>query len=738
MTEKIVEISRRKFLQTTTGLSFGFALTQFSTANDDNETQNATALNVDGKILPASPYAWVNIAPSGRITVQTPVDELGQGSMTALPLILAEELDADWDDVIIEFSEADDEVYGNPNLAGLVLTVASWAVNSYYDKLRIHGAQMRRILLESVAAKWRVPIVELHTESSRVIHKQSQRYIRYGDIVAFTDLPQEPPAINVEELKPREQFKLIGSDLPRRDIAEKTNGSAQYSIDIQLTDMLYATVIRPSIRGAKIRQINTENVKKEKGVQEIVNLKDRIAIVADTYTTALKMRDSITVEWDSTSRFDSDIARNERTQQVQNLAVSGFPWEQQGNITEAFNKATKTITGQYQTDYVYHAQIEPLNGVAWYKENGELEVWAGTQAPSHCLRSVAETINIDTTKVILHRMYCGGAFGRRGAYDHDYVIDAAILSKQFAKPVKVIWSREDDVRLGRLKPMSAQYLRAGLNEAGQLTAWQHRVASEETLTQGDPYRYDKWGNVPITGIIGAEQPVYDIPNRKAEHILQETNVRVSPLRGVGATPNKFAAESFLDEIALTQGDDPLEVRLRLVENNPRAKAVLTKIAEIAHWHRPRENTALGLAFTAYANSMLACIAEVSVNKSDGNIIIHNLWSVVDPGLVIQPINTESQIEGGLLFGLSNALKESVKIKNGEIQQSNYHDYPILRANEVPNIHVRIIQGSDRPFAVGELGVLLPAPAIGNAFARLTGKRLRHMPFTAERVRKMLA
>ena len=732
-----MEISRRKFLQTTTGLSFSFALTQFSACSGETETQNAAVISVDSKTLPASPYAWVNIAPTGAITIQTPADEMGQGSMTALPIILAEELDANWDDVIIEFSEADDEIYGNPNLAGLVLTVASWAVSSYYDKLRIYGAQMRRILLENVAEHWNVSIAELHTEPGRVVHSQSKRLISYGDIAAFADLPKNPPAISAEELKPREQFRLIGSDLPRRDIVEKTNGSAQYSIDIRQPDMLYATVIRPSIRGAKIRQFNTDNVNKAKGIQEIVDLKDRIAIVADTYTTALKTRNEITIDWDSSSRFDSDLAMNERTQQVQDLAVPGFPWEQEGDITGVFNGTAKTITGKYQTDYVYHAQMEPLNGVAWYKKNGELEVWAGTQAPSHCLRSAAKAVNIDTTKVTLHRMYSGGAFGRRGAYDHDYVIDAAILSKRFAKPVKVIWSREDDVRLGRLKPMSAQYLRAGLDDAGQLIAWHHRVASEETLSQGDPFRYEKWGKAPITGILGTEQPVYDIPNRKAEHILQETNVRVSPLRGVGATPNKFAAESFLDEIALAQDIDPLELRLRLVDNNPRAKAVLTTIAEMANWHHPRKNTALGLAFTAYDESMVACIAEISLHKSDRQIIVHDLWSVVDPGLVIQPVNAESQIQGGLLFGLSNALKESVTIKNGEIQQSNYHDYPILQASEVPNIHIKIIQGGVRPSAVGETGVLLPPAAIGNAFARLTGKRLRHMPFTSQRVREIL-
>jgi isoquinoline 1-oxidoreductase beta subunit len=470
---------------------------------------------------------------------------------------------------------------------------------------------------------------------------------------------------------------------------------------------------------------------------EIINLEDRIAIVADSYTAAHKAREGIRVEWDRASRFDSEIAMQQRARQVRDLAVPGFPWETEGDVEAAFKTAGRIFTAEYRSDYVYHAQLEPLNAVAWYRSDVGMEVWAGTQAPSHCLRAVATATGTDVSNVTLHRMYCGGAFGRRGAADHDYVIDAAVLSKRFGRPVKVIWSREDDVRLGRLKPMSAQYLRAAVDGSGRLSAWHHRVASEETLIQSDPERYEKRGKIPITGILGAEQAVYRIPNRKAEHILQTTSVRVSPLRGVGVTPNKFAGESFLDEIALAQGMDPLALRLQLVASHPRAKTVLETVAEMAEWDRARAHTALGLAFTSYAETMVACIAEISVDASAGSIKVHNLWSAVDPGLLIQPVNAESQIQGGLLFGLSNALKERVTIKNGEIQHSNFHDYPVLRPNEVPDVHVRLIQGGDHPSAVGEVGVLLPAPAIGNAFAKLTGKRLRHMPFTAARVRTLL-
>lgn len=730
-------ISRRRFLKSAAGMSFGLALTQVSGCDKHQNGvvgKAVEAADCDG----SSAYAWVTISPTGSITIQTPADELGQGSMTSLPLILAEELDANWDDVSIKFCEPNDATYGNPKLAGLVLTVASLAVSSYYDRLRLYGAQIRHILLDNVAQHWQVPIKELSTEPSQVVHWASGRRISYGDIVAFAEFPQCPPDITPEQLKSQDQFRLIGADIPRRDIEAKSTGTAQYSIDIQLPDMLYAAVSLPSIAGAKIKTLNADNAKAVRGVKEIVNLNHAVAVVASSFTAASKAQEKLGIEWNKISDFDSDLALQERSEQVRNLAMSGFVWEKEGDIDESFAQADKILEEEYRSDYVYHAQLEPLNSVVWYKTDGKVEVWAGTQAPSHCVRSVAEAVAADVKDVKLHRMYSGGAFGRRGAYDHDYVIDAAILSKRFGQPVKVIWSREDDVRLGRLKPMSAQYLRAGLNDTGDLVAWHHRVASEETLIQGDPFRYEKWGKIPLTGIFGTEQPLYAFPNRKAEHILQQTNIRVSPLRGVGVTPNKFASESFLDEIALAQGIDPLAFRLQLVAHAPRARNVLTQVAEMADWHRPREQTALGLAFTAYDKTLLACICEISLDAEEGLIKTHNIWSVVDPGLVIQPVNAESQIRGGLLFGLSNALKERIVIKNGEIQQSNFHDYPILSAAEMPDIQVNLIQGVDHPSAVGEVGVLLPAAATGNAFARLTGKRLRHMPFTAERVKKALA
>ena len=729
-------LSRREFLEGTTGLGFGILITPHAAQRAWGAETSAAADAGSGPV--PAPYAWVHIAPTGIITIRTPSDEIGQGSMTALPLILAEELDAEWNDVAIEFCPADDAIYGNPNLGGLVLTVASWAVNSYYDRLRLHGAQMRRILLDNAARHWNVPSAELSTEPSRVIHAASGRRLSYGEIAAFAELPETPPAVEAADLKPRDRFRLIGSDVQRRDIPSKTNGSAQYAIDVQLPGMAFASVIRPSLRGARVKSFDAREVTGTSGVLDVVDLGDRVAVVAESQFKALQSKNAVHVAWDRSSTFDSDAALEQRAAQVRDLSLTGFPWQADGDIEAALGTAAQTYTAEYRSDYVYHAQLEPLNAVASPTPGGGIEAWAGTQAPSHCVRAIAAATGIETGKVVLHRLYSGGAFGRRGAADQDYVVDAAVLSQRFKRPVKVVWSREDDVRLGRLKPMSAQYLRAGVDGSGAVVAWHHRVASEEPLSQGDPLRYEKWGKLPISAIFGSEQSVYGFPNCKAEHILQETDARLSPLRGVGATPNRFAGESFLDEIALAQGVDPLAMRLRLVAANPRATKVLQLLAEHCEWQRPRTDTAVGLAFTAYHETMLACAAEISLDENSGRIRVHHLWSVVDAGLLIQPGNAESQVQGGLLFGLGHALIERVSIRNGEIQHSNYHDYPVMRMGEVPDVHVHLLQGMDVPSAVGEVGALLPAGAVGNAFARLTGKRLRHMPFTPERVRAALA
>ncbi|MEJ8567714.1 xanthine dehydrogenase family protein molybdopterin-binding subunit [Elongatibacter sediminis] len=726
-----MKLSRRKLISNAAGLGFGFSLAPLAVIGADPSHQNGDAAP------PATPDAWVRIAPNGVITIQTPSDEMGQGSMTALPVILAEELDADWEDVRIEFCPPDDQVYGNPNLAGLVLTVASWAVNSYYDRMRLHGAQMRRILLDSAARQWRVAASELHTGPSRIVHAPSGRTMTYGEAAAVTELPAQPPIIREEDLKRRDQFRLIGTDLPRRDIPAKSDGSARYAIDVRLPDLVHATVIRPPVPGARVRKIKVDKESPKHGMVEVIDLADRVAIVAARYSSVQAVRDSIRVEWDGVGRFDSRDARRQRTERVRDLSASGFPWQDEGNVDTAFAAAESILEGEYGSEYVYHAQMEPLNATARFHDDGSLEVWAGTQAPSHCVRSVAGATGIDPSAVRLHRMYSGGAFGRRGAADQDYAVDAAVLAKRLGRPVKVIWSREEDIHAGRFKPMSAQYLRAALDDSGRLLAWHHRVVSEESLTQGDPYRHGVWGKIPITGILGAEQSVYDIPHRRAEHLLEPAQVRVSPMRGVGVTPNRFAAESFLDEVAQAQGEDPLELRLRLAAQRPRARAVLEAVAAMAQWHRPRAHTALGLAFTAYDATLLACVAEVSVEMPAGRIRVHRLWSAVDPGLVVQPVNAQSQIQGGLMFGLSNALKERIDIREGEVQQSNFHDYSILQASEVPEVEVRLLEGGSHPSAIGEVGVLLPAPAVANAFTRLTGKRLRHLPFSPDRVRSLL-
>lgn len=758
-------VTRRRFVQGAAGLTFSLAL---------GPRIGFTAVTLTDPDPPpaGAPYAWVNIAVDGRITIQTPAAEMGQGSMTALPVILAEELDADWNDVVIEFSPADGMIYGDPDRGGLMLTVGSWSVASYYDRLRSYGAQMRRILMDNAARHWGVTVAELETAPSAVIHPGSGRRLGYGEIAKFAVLPEAPPEIKADDLKPRSGFRLIGSDLPRRDIDEKVDGTAAFSIDAQAPGMLYASMARPTVHGARLVSLDTDAAEKSAGVVDVLNLGDRIGVLGGSWPAAERAKQQLKIEWEAPEpgrRFDSDAAMEEHTAAARDLARSGFHWENEGDVEAAMARADIVIEREYRTAFLYHAQMEPLNGAVWCRDDGRVEVWAGTQAPVYTVQAVAKAIGVNPAQVVLHRSYLGGGFGRRAAVDQDFVVDAALLSRRTGKPVKVIWSREDDLRWARLKPMTAQFLRAGIDRDGNIIAWHHRIASDEPLAFTDPVRFEQRRRVPVLAMLGSEQPAYHLPNRRAEHLMQTTGMRLAALRGTGVTPNKFASESFLDEIAEAIGSDPLSLRLKLLTHHPGATAVLKAVARMSEWDRPRRDSALGLGFCDYDGTLIACVAEVTApttppisNTSspvknspvvtgtnspviaanagiqshesarrrtleDTGIRVLHMWAAVDPGIAIQPDNVRTQVEGAMIFGLSNALTEEITIRDGVIQQSNFDEYRLLEQPDTPEILVEILQGGDRPTGIGEVGAMLMPAAVANGIKALTGKRQRQMP-----------
>lgn len=754
----LLPVNRREFLRQTGGLTFCFTFAGFFGNSDARAAGTASGT----KPLSTKLNAYVSISPDGTVTIINPAAEMGQGVMTALPVIVAEELDVEWDDVRIESSPPFGEVYGDPLFFNRIFTTSSRTITNYYERLRRFGREARQVILEHAARKWRVPAAELRTAPSLVIHDKTGRSISYGEIAAFADKSAPIDGIEPAPFKAAEDYRLVGKNIRRRDLSGKVTGSAEYSMDARPEGLVYAAVSRAPVEGATLRTVDERDARSIGGVIDVITRPESVAVVATSYPVALKARDRLEVSWrevEGMSRFDSDEAMQQHRAAALDLSRAGFPWDVQGDVSpladevrgrnsipspsaDPVSETTQIYSGEYQTDYVYHAQMEPLNAVVSVTDAGEeAEVWAGTQAPANTVEAVAGILDIPAHNVKLNRSLLGGGLGRRTVPSMDFVVDAAWLSRALQRPVKVVWTREDDLRSGHLKPMTAHYLRAAVDSQGNISAWQHRVASDEAIKLLDRPSYEAFGKVPVTSMLGSSHhamdrtigDAYDLPNRLVEHISMDTGVRLYPVRGVGATPNNLAIESFIDEIAAQQHTDPVAFRLRLLRKSARGKRIIETVAGMAGWTRAQAGRALGIAYTHYVDTAAAAIAEISYDQKQEKIVVHSVWIAADVGLAIQPDNVRSQLEGGIVHGLGYTLSERITIRNGLIQQRNFHDYSVMRMADAPAVHIELLHSDRAPTGVGETGSILAPAAVANAFAALTGKRLRHLPFTSDRI-----
>jgi isoquinoline 1-oxidoreductase beta subunit len=728
------QVSRRTFLGASSGLAFAFSL-GLGTAGLVRPAHGANArpgLN-----------AYVAIAPDGTITIQAPAPEMGQGIMTGLPLIVAEELDADWAKVVVEQAPID-AAYHHPIFKAQYV-VASISTLGYWTPLRMAGAQARRVLLDAAAEKWGVPVAELTTEPSTVVHAKSGRKLSYGEIAAFAKPPATPPAIDAKDLKPVDKFRLVGRGVPRVDVPAKATGAARYGIDARVPGMVYATLVRAPVRGSGPVSSNADAVRKLPGVIDVVSLDHGVAVVGHTFHEVRKARSQLKVTWrDGAPGAKVDTDRDLLTYLAggRDLKRIGTEWKSKGDVAAAMKGAARVVSREYLSDHVYHAQMEPMNSTA-VVYGDKVDVWVGTQAPTRTTLDVAAALKTTPDKVTVHQHFLGGGFGRRATVEAS--VDAALIARAVDRPVKLVLSREDDLWAGTFRPMTAQRIDAGLDAAGRIVGWRHRVVGEPV---GDfVYRpgYIKAAkDRDVIFMSGAELPYYDrVANWSSEHVMEPERTRVAAWRGIGSGYTKFAIESMVDEIAQENKVDPLAFRLSLT-GEPRARRVLEKVAEMSGWGKPRSGgTALGLAFAEYGifapkvGSVVAAVAEISVDRRTGRIRVHNYWAAADAGLAVNPQGFAAQVESAIVWGLSAALKERVTMREGVVQQSNFHEYEILRMAEVPDIKVEVLTGGAAPTMVGELGVPSCAPAVANAFFVLTGKRLRHMPFTPQRVREAL-
>jgi isoquinoline 1-oxidoreductase beta subunit len=727
-------IGRREFAKGAAGLTFAFTL------GGGVAGRLTEALAADGAKL----NAWVTIGADNTITILCPAAEMGQGVLTSLPLILAEELDADWSKVKTEFAPPNPKLYGSshPLFKGAQFTAASVSVPGYYTPLRVAGAQARRVLLDNVAREWNVPVEELSTEPSVVVHAKSGRRISYGDVAKFATVPAEPPNIAEADLKQPSRFRLIGrKEIGRVDVPSKVNGSARYGIDVQVPDMIYASVLEAPMEGCKVEVLNMDDVTKIKGVTKVLPLPFGVAVLGDTVEATRAGRNALKVKWDTSGAtakaFDSDKAKDEYARQGKDANAKALEAYKVGDASAALGGAAKVVEATYWSEHCYHAQMEPMSCVAQVAEDGQsAEIWTGTQAAPLAAAIVSTVLKTTPDKIKVHQQLLGGGYGRR--IWPDAAVQAAVLANITKKPVKLILTREDDVAAARPRPMTHHVLKAGLDADGNIVGWYHRLVSENVDAVAAPPRFQATGGKDYIGWRGLDQAFYGIPNVLAEGVREIRGMRVHAWRGIGSGYNKFAAESFLDEVAHAKGADPLATRLELTKDHPRANAVIKAVAEMSDWTRKRPGRGLGLAFSDYHDTLSAGVAEVSVDRNTGKIKVHNYWIAVDPGLVIQPDNVHAQLESAVVYGLSAALLEELSVKDGAIQQSNFDDYPVLRMSDLPEIHTKIIATDNPPTGMGEIGVVTVAPAIANAIFQLTGKRLRHLPMSAERVKKAFA
>ncbi len=705
--------SRRRFLAGAAGLTFGIAI-----GTDGLRLMSEAQATAASRAM----SAWVRIAPDGVVTILTAGAEMGQGSMTSLPLIVAEEMDADWSKVVLEWAPADASVYGyTMNNQRSMYIVGSRAVMLYFDQLRLVGAQVRKVLIANAADKWGVAAGSLKTEPGFVVDPVSNRRMSYGEIAAFAQVPATLPVVDKSELKDKSQFRLIGKSMPRRDIPAKVNGTAQFSIDVDLPGMVYATAKHSPVHGGEPDNWNDDKIKKMPGVIGTVRLPDGVAVVADSFQRAMAARRVLEVTWKKGAKaegYDSEAALETYAKVHADPAVKTQTLDSKGDAKAAFASAAKTYKAEFRSDYGYHAQMEPLNAVARFNAAGDqVEIWEGAQGPDVSRNAIAKALGFKPEQVTFHQCYMGGGFGRRTL--GDYSSEAARIAREVRRPVKLVWTREEDLAHGRFRPQSFQCLEAALDKDGKVAGWTHCVVGDG-------------GWLLSTGI---KIPYYQIPNLHIEMRPTSHGVQVMPWRAVGHVFNVFAIESLVDQMAVDQGMDPVDFRFERMSISPKARAVFEKVVQMSDWKAPRpKGRALGVSISERSGSLGAGVAEISLDRKTGKIRVHKTWLAIDGGLIVQPEMAKRNIESGIVYGLSSVLHERVTIKDGAVQQSNFHDYHVLRMSEMPEqMSVAFVERDTPPTGLGEIGNPWVGAAVANAFHRLTGKRLRHMPFTPERV-----
>jgi isoquinoline 1-oxidoreductase beta subunit len=701
--------NRREFLKTTAVVGGGLTLGVFLPAQLDQAVAAGTL---------HTPNAWVHIADDNTITLLSARSEMGQGVYTSMPMLIAEELGVDIRKIKVEIAPVA-PVYTNA-LLGAQITGGSTSVRDGWDKLRIAGAQVRTMLVNAAAAKWKLDAAQLRAGDGKVTGPGG-RSATYGELAEAASKLPVPEKVTLKEAK---DFKVIGKPTRRLDTAHKVNGTAEYGIDVKLPGMVYASLEQCPVIGGKPTSFDAAKAKAMPGVIAVVQIRDGVAVVADTWWHAKKAREALAVQWDegAVARIDNASMQDG----IRNARDATIPIKKTGDAKAALGSASKKLSAEYWSPLLAHATMEPQNFTASYKDGkclviGPAQYQQGTQG------NVATAIGLKPEDVTVKTTFLGGGFGRR--LEYDFAVQAAEISKAVGKPVKLLWTREDDTTHDFYRPMALHRMAGGLDASGKPVALTLQLTSQSVtqrafgLPKGtlDPFMAE-------AAVVG-----YDIPNMTQELIEHDSGLRVGYWRSVSHALNAFANESFIDEMAAAAGKDPYQFRLALLGKQPRFAKVLKLAADKSGWGKPLpKGHYRGIALMEGYDTYMAQVAEISVDK-DHAIKVHHVWVAADLGQMVNPDTVEAQIQSSIAFGLSSALGAEITLDKGRVQQTNFHDYPVLRMNEMPKIDITLVPSTEKPGGIGEPATALIGPAVANALFAATGKRVRQLPLSAQHI-----
>ena len=714
--------SRRKFLKDSSALMGGLMISFYLPMKSGRAFAAEEHANPAKPIYP--PNAFIRIAADDSITIVVNKSEMGQGVYTSLPMLIAEELEADWSRISVESAPVA-AVYNHTGF-GMQLTGGSSSIPSSWEQLRRVGASARILLIRAAAQQWGVPESECHAENSHVMHVKSGRKSSYGTL---TEAAAKHPLPDHVELKSPKDFKLIGKPIKRLDTPAKINGSAQFGLDVYLPDMLTVLIARSPVFGGKVKRFDDTEARKLPGVQGVYQVPTGIAVAATGFWPAKTARDLLEIEWDEGPGAALSTPQM-RTDYLELAKKPGAVARKDGDTVQGFKEAHQTIRAEYEIPYLAHSAMEPLNVVVDLKFD-HCVIWTGTQAQTMDRAAAARTAGLKPEQVDIHTTYLGGGFGRRANPRSDFVIEAVQVAKVIGKPVKVMWTREDDTRGGNYRPMWVDHIEAGIAKDGKPLVWKHTIVGQSIVADTPFEAFLTKNGIDATSVEGATTLPYTIPNLQVELHSPKNAVPIQWWRSVGHSHTAFVVETMIDELAHLAHKDPVAYRLANLPAASRYRGVLQLAAKKAGWGKKKlpDHHAYGVAVHQSFDSYVAEIAEVSLEN--GKIRVHRVVAAVDCGMVINPDGVRQQIEGAIVFGLSAALHGAITLENGRVLQSNFHDYILLHFSEMPQIEIYLVESSEPPTGIGEPGTPPIAPAVANAVFKLTGKRMRRMPFDQE-------